>query len=141
MSLKTERPSTPISDQDIRGHLNRALLRFAANVQPPFYADHETKFLSYRSDFLGFLRLGKYNDEISRILKVCLTEPPVQGRYFTATLTRGKDESIPKPIVSLKPGAEWSDVRAEAAAVLGVSPASVNAALWQTMVTHSRPDI
>jgi hypothetical protein len=101
------------------------LLRFTANVQPAFYTDHETKFLSYRSDFLGFLRLGKHKDEIGRILKVCVTGPPLEGRYFTAALTREKDESIPKPIVSLKPGAEWSDVRAEAAAVLNISPISL----------------
>ena len=90
MSSKRERALKPISDQDIREHLNRALLRFTANVQPAFYTDHETKFLSYRSDFLGFLRLGKHKDEIGRILKVCVTGPPVQGRYFTATLTREK---------------------------------------------------
>lgn len=100
-------------------------MRFVANVQPAFYTDHETKFLSYRSDFLGFLRLGKYKDEIGRNLKVCGTGPPVEGRYFSGTLTREKDQSIPKPIVSLKPGAEWTDVRGEAAAMLGVSPASL----------------
>jgi hypothetical protein len=118
MSSKKQRPSTTISDRDIRGRLNRALLRFTANVQPPFHIDHEKKFLSYQSDFLGFLRLGKYKDEIGRILKVCVTGPPLEGQYFTARLTRDKDESIPKPIVSLKPGAEWTDVRAEAAARL-----------------------
>jgi hypothetical protein len=125
MSSKKERASTPISDQDIREHLERALLRFTATVQPAFYTDHETKFLWYRSDFLGFLRLGKYKDEISRILKICVAEPPFEGRYFTATLTREKDESIPKPIVTLKPGAEWSDVRAEAAAILDISAVSL----------------
>jgi hypothetical protein len=125
MSSKKEQIPTPISDQDIREHLRRALMRFTANVQPAFYTDHETKFLSYRSDFLGFLRLGKYKDEIDRILKVCVSGPPVEGRYFTATLTREKDESIPKPIVSLKPGAESSDVSGEAAAMLDISPASL----------------
>jgi hypothetical protein len=104
MSSKKQRPSTPNSDQEIRERLNRALLRFVANIQPAFYIDHETKFLSYRSDFLGFLRLGKYKDEIGRILKVCGTEPPVEGQYFTATLRAEADESTPKPIVSLKPG-------------------------------------
>jgi hypothetical protein len=125
MSSKRERALKPISDQDIREHLNRALLRLTANVQRAFYTDHETKFLSYRSDFLGFLRLGKYKDEIGRILKVCVAEPPVEGRYFTARLTREKDEYVPKPIVSLRPSAEWSDVRAEAAAMLDISPASL----------------
>jgi hypothetical protein len=124
MSSKKQ-PSTPISDQDIREHLNRALLRFVANVQPAFYTDHETKFLSYLSDFLGLLRLGKYKDEIDRILKACVTGLPVEGRYFTATLTREKDESIPQPIVTLKPGAEWSDVRAEVAAILYISLVSL----------------
>ncbi len=46
LSMSSKRTSTPISDQDIRERLNRALLRFAANVQPAFYTDHETKFLS-----------------------------------------------------------------------------------------------
>lgn len=103
MSSERQHPSMPISDQDIRDRLKRALLRFVANVQPPFYTDHEEKFLSYQSDFLGFLRLGKYKDEIGRILKVCVTAPPVERRCFTATVRREKDESIPKPIVSLKP--------------------------------------
>jgi hypothetical protein len=126
MSSKKDRiTTTPVSDQDIRERLNRALLRFVAKVQPAFYTDHELKFLSYRSDFLGFLRLGKYKDEIGRILKVCFAEPPVEGRYFSATLTGEKDQSIPKPIVSLKPGAEWSDVRSEAAAMLDIPPASL----------------
>ena len=100
-------------------------MRFAANVQPAFYTEHETKFLSYRSDFLGFIRLGKYKDEIDRILKVCASVPALEGRYFSATLTLEKDQPITKPIVSLKPGAEWTDVRAEAAAMLGISPASL----------------
>src|SRR5258708_4411268 len=52
------------------------------------------------------------------------TEPPVEGRYFTATLTREEDE-FPKPIVTLKPGAEWSDVRAEAAAILDIPSISL----------------
>jgi hypothetical protein len=68
--------------------------------------------------------LGSIRTTFRRILKVCLTGPPVEGRYFTATLTPGKDECIPKPIVSLKPDAEWSDVRAEAASRLDISPAS-----------------
>lgn len=124
MSSRRERPSKPISDQDIRELRERALLRFVANVQPPFYTDHETKFLSYQSDFLGFLRLGKYKEEINRILKVCANEQSVDGQYFTATLIRVEDES-PKPIVTLKPGAEWSDVRVEAAAMLNIPPASL----------------
>jgi hypothetical protein len=68
-SKKEQRSPNPISDQEIRERLNRALLRFVANVQPAFYTDHETKFLSYRSDFLGFLRLGRYKDEVGRISK------------------------------------------------------------------------
>jgi hypothetical protein len=68
-----------------------------------------------------------------RIVKVCVTGPPVERRYFTATLAREKHESIPKQIVSLKPGAEWSDVRAEAAAMLDISPAS--------LLTHQAEEI
>jgi hypothetical protein len=102
---KKEQPSpTPISHQKLRDRLKRALLRFTASVQPAFYTDEATKNLSYRSDFLGFLRLGKYKDEIGRILKVCVGGPPVDGRYFTATLTEEKDQSFPNAIVTLKPG-------------------------------------
>ena len=126
MSTKNEQPSPrSISDQEIRDRLKQALLRFTANAQPAFFSDTATKHLSYRSDFLGFLRLGKYKDEISRILKICTTEPPVEGRYFAASFVRGKDDAVPNAIATLKPGAEWSDVRAEAAAVLDISPTSL----------------
>jgi hypothetical protein len=51
MSSKKEQVPMPIPDQEIRERQNRALLRFATNVQPTFYADRETKFHLYHSDF------------------------------------------------------------------------------------------
>jgi len=50
---------------------------------------------------------------------------PSKGDISLPRSHEKKDESIPKRIVSLKPGAEWSDVRAEAAAMLDISPASL----------------
>jgi hypothetical protein len=77
--LNKVKPSPPlISDQDVREHLKRALLRFAANVQPAFCIDQETKFLSYRSDFPGFLGSGKKGGD-HRTLKLCAAEPPIEG--------------------------------------------------------------
>lgn len=86
-ALNKVKPSPPlISDQDVREHLKRALLRFAANVQPAFYIDQETKFLSYRSDFPGFLGSGKKGGD-HRTLKLCAAEPPIEDRHFTVGLT------------------------------------------------------
>jgi len=101
MSSKKQRPSTPISDQDIREHLKRALLRFAANVQPAFYIDQETKFLSYRSDFPGFLGSGKKGGD-HRTLKLCAAEPPIEDRRFTVGLTPANGDTIPNVTAGLK---------------------------------------
>ena len=83
---------TPLSESEIAERLKNALLRFVSYAQPAFHAQSTHDFRSYRSEFLGFLRLGKYKDDAERIIKICQKQEPIAEATTKKTRTEAFQE-------------------------------------------------